>query len=228
MIARYHCSLGCDLPFVAAVSMAHGYDIYKGISTVREKHPYFLNGIICSLYRGIAEVNAKDIKRLAKAQGQTIDLKGLLATADFFTVDLKGVVEPSPSQFGYRTVKEYYDYASCASHLPSTAKPLLCLASLDDPLVFPWLLSIPREAAMANPNIILATSKRGGHLGWLESKGWCGMSPWLPRTACEYFRACSQLQSALNEDPRGSPNAPVTPPSDSLSAIPGDDLQILK
>ena len=191
LVARYHSSLGPDSPFVSAVSMAHGYDIHQGISTVREKHPYILNGIICSLYRGIAETNAKDIERLAKAQEQTIDLKSILATADFMTVDIKAVVEPSPSQFGYKTIKEYYDDASCAFHLQTTAKPLLCLASKDDPLVYPWLLSIPQKAAQTNPNIIFATTARGGHLGWLENgEGWFGMRPWLPRVACEYFKAC--------------------------------------
>ena len=204
LIARHHCALGKESPFAACISMAHGYDIYQGISTVKEKHPWLLNGIICSLVRGIAEKNAMAIESLAKAQDQTIDLKGILQTADFMTVDIKGVVEPKPSQWGYSTIKEYYDDSSCASHLLSTAKPLLCLASIDDPLVYPWLLSIPREAAKTNPSIIFASSKRGGHLGWIEKgAGWFGMpmSPWLPRVACEYFRACIDNKQENEESP---------------------------
>jgi predicted alpha/beta-fold hydrolase len=215
VIARHHCALGSDSPFTSAISMAHGYNIYSGISRLKQDNPYLLNGLICSLVRSIAEKNAKDIERLAKHQLQTIDLKGLLNSVDFMEVDIKGVVEPKPSQWGYASIKEYYDEASCASHLANTAKPLLCLASIDDPLVYSWLLSIPRDAARTNPNVIFASSQRGGHLGWLESREGTtfGSSPWLPRVACEYFTAClpPKTTDKLNDD---------APQTDDPQAIP--------
>lgn len=44
----------------------------------------------------------------------------------------------------------------------------MLLNSLDDPLVPEFL--IPYNAPFENENIILATTKHGGHLGW--ASGW--------------------------------------------------------
>ncbi len=70
--------------------------------------------------------------------------------------------------WGYQTVHEYYDEASCKHVLDNIQIPLLVLQALDDPIiprdVIPW------NKVMSNPNIILAATDIGGHIAWLQ--GW--------------------------------------------------------
>ncbi len=49
-----------------------------------------------------------------------------------------------------------------------TGRPLLCLSSRDDPIIDPALVRHAEAAAAANPNVLLAVTDKGGHLGWMQ------------------------------------------------------------
>ncbi|KAJ3048639.1 hypothetical protein HK097_010359, partial [Rhizophlyctis rosea] len=68
--------------------------------------------------------------------------------------------------FNYRSVHEYYRRGSSAQHVPDVAIPTLLLSALDDPIASRE--AIPYWEVQGNPNVILATTKGGGHLGWFE------------------------------------------------------------
>ena len=90
---------------------------------------------------------------------------------------------------GYGSVEEYYNAASCAQVLDRVSVPLLCINALDDPLCPPH--AIPMDKLKANPNILLACSKFGGHVAWLEhSWSWHKLT-WMDRVCSEFLTAVS-------------------------------------
>eukprot|EP01114_Cavostelium_apophysatum_P003354 TRINITY_DN13189_c0_g1_i1.p1 TRINITY_DN13189_c0_g1~~TRINITY_DN13189_c0_g1_i1.p1 ORF type:complete len:104 (-),score=5.97 TRINITY_DN13189_c0_g1_i1:50-361(-) len=59
-------------------------------------------------------------------------------------------------------------YAVESLNLSDVKTPLLLLSALDDPLVSPDC--VPYKEIVGNPNLILATTKIGGHVAW--HTGW--------------------------------------------------------
>ncbi|KAG1694225.1 hypothetical protein DVH05_021881 [Phytophthora capsici] len=69
--------------------------------------------------------------------------------------------------FNYKSVDEFYHDGSCITRLPKVTVPLLFLNAEDDPISV--ATSLPtKEMIEANENLILCTTKRGGHLAFYE------------------------------------------------------------
>ena len=62
--------------------------------------------------------------------------------------------------------------------------PLLLLSTEDDPFIPAGCL--PRAAARANPSVVLETSPRGGHLGFVAGPLWPRF--WAESRAIEFAR----------------------------------------
>jgi predicted alpha/beta-fold hydrolase len=73
---------------------------------------------------------------------------------------------------GFASADDYYARSSAIGYLAGVRRPLLAINALDDPMV-------PRDclpsAAQCNGHVLLETTERGGHVGFVE-----GM-PWSPR-----------------------------------------------
>lgn len=67
--------------------------------------------------------------------------------------------------FGYNSVDEYYYDASSCRRVEQVAVPLLMVSAADDPMSTGW---VPFDKVRANPNIMLAYTSHGGHLGWQD------------------------------------------------------------
>ncbi|CAG9330306.1 unnamed protein product [Blepharisma stoltei] len=65
---------------------------------------------------------------------------------------------------GYQNPEEYYDEFSCHNVLHNITVPVLALSSRDDPVVASEC--IPFSSFNSNPNLILALTRSGGHVGW--------------------------------------------------------------
>ena len=76
-------------------------------------------------------------------------------------------------------------WASADQHCHNVAVPLLSFSAADDPIVAAE--TVPRKAAAANPNLIFATTKHGGHLGWFE--GFFRPRRWISKPVIEFIRA---------------------------------------
>ena len=62
----------------------------------------------------------------------------------------------------------------CTSHparLQQVQIPALCMGARNDPIIHESLTFLSEAAAHKNPNLVVAITKEGGHLGWLEGKG---------------------------------------------------------
>ena len=66
--------------------------------------------------------------------------------------------------FGWPSVDHYYAGSSSAQRIGGVQVPLLCLQALDDPIA--PAAAIPRAEMKRNGNVVLATTRTGGHLGW--------------------------------------------------------------
>ncbi|XP_050214365.1 embryogenesis-associated protein EMB8 isoform X2 [Mercurialis annua] len=66
----------------------------------------------------------------------------------------------------YKTADTYYRRCSSSAYVPDVSVPLLCISALDDPVC--TREAIPWDECRANPNIVLATPKDGGHLAFFE------------------------------------------------------------
>ncbi|KAG0219800.1 hypothetical protein BGX33_000642 [Mortierella sp. NVP41] len=84
--------------------------------------------------------------------------------------------------FKYRTVHEYYRMASSSQRILDIKRPFLCLNALDDPIAVSECL--PRDEVRENPFGLLATTARGGHLGWFE--GFWSQERWCTKPLAEF------------------------------------------
>ncbi|KAF4323480.1 hypothetical protein BBO99_00001336 [Phytophthora kernoviae] len=70
--------------------------------------------------------------------------------------------------FKYDTVDDYYNDAGSVKKLRTVQVPLLCINAEDDPISISSALPTDSEVE-ASPNVILCTTKSGGHLAFYES-----------------------------------------------------------
>lgn len=78
---------------------------------------------------------------------------------------------------GFAGAQDYWTRSSSGQFLPRVRRPLLILASDDDPFVPPEAL--PRAAALHNPSLTLEISPEGGHVAFVQGP------PWAPRRFAE-------------------------------------------
>ena len=88
-----------------------------------------------------------------------IDIIKVYDSRDSFTFDATYTCK----LLGFKNPEHYYRKSSCVQHLHNITKPTLALQALDDPVVTPDC--IPYEEFKSNPYLILAVTKRGGHIG---------------------------------------------------------------
>ncbi|KAI7905100.1 Alpha/Beta hydrolase protein [Cokeromyces recurvatus] len=90
--------------------------------------------------------------------------------------------------FDYTTVNNYYRDASSCRFIEFVKIPLLCLNALDDPIAAADC--IPYDEIKTNPNVVLATTDYGGHLGWFENVKY--PTRWMVKPLTEFIVAMFQ------------------------------------
>ncbi|OWM67483.1 phospholipase ABHD3-like isoform X2 [Punica granatum] len=83
----------------------------------------------------------------------------------------------------FETVDTYYRKCSSSSYIGNVSVPLLCISALDDPVC--TTEAIPWDECRANKNIVLVTTKHGGHMAFFE--GLTASSLWWVRAANEFL-----------------------------------------
>jgi predicted alpha/beta-fold hydrolase len=87
---------------------------------------------------------------------------------------------------GFAGARDYWTRASSGQFLPQVRRPILIIASDDDPFVPP--AALPRVAAMHNRLLTLELSLEGGHVAFVQGP------PWAPRRFAE--RRAAQFLAA--------------------------------
>jgi len=101
-------------------------------------------------------------------------------------------------QYGYASVDDYYAAASSDQRLAVIRVPLLLMNAYDDPIVPGFSLPPAIESVRANPNLLMAVTSHGGHLGWCErSDGipWGGPA-WVERATLGFLEASLGITSS--------------------------------
>ncbi|XP_058218064.1 uncharacterized protein LOC131329041 isoform X2 [Rhododendron vialii] len=127
---------------------------------------------LCIGLQGYAQLHQPHYSRLADWEG--IRKSRSIRDFDNYATCLVGKFE---------TVDTYYRRCSSSSYVGNVSVPLLCVSALDDPLC--TAEAIPWDECRANKNIVLATTKHGGHLAFFE--GIKGSGLWWVRAAYEFL-----------------------------------------
>ncbi len=99
------------------------------------------------------------------------------------------------SPLGFLIRREYYIEHSSLPLLDKISIPTLLLNALDDPIVHSRLVELAKESVKKNENLILAHTKYGGHMGWVQARG--ALRPhemlWMDKVAIEYVLASHNI-----------------------------------
>jgi predicted alpha/beta-fold hydrolase len=133
--------------------------------------------VMARVYRGrfLRRLRAKLRDKARRFAGQLpgLDLAAAAAARNFREFDER-VTAPL---HGFAGALDYWARSSAGPLLPSVQRPLLILASDDDPFV--PASAVPRSAATANPRLTLEAFATGGHVAFVHGP------PWAPRRFAE-------------------------------------------
>jgi hypothetical protein len=129
--------------------------------------------------RFLRRLRAKALAKAARFPG-VLDVPRVRAATTFAAYDA-AVTAPI---HGFPSAEVYWETQSSGRFLAGVKRPLLALASLDDPIV-PGE-TVPVEVARANPHVALETTPAGGHVAFVS--GWpLWPSYWAEARAVEFL-----------------------------------------
>ncbi|KAG3240052.1 hypothetical protein PI124_g15037 [Phytophthora idaei] len=164
VLVKYLGEDGDQTPLTGAVSVGNPFDLticsanFGGSLFNRMTYDKALNNNLRELF--FNKCNAA--KQFENYPG--VDLEAIKATRTVRDFDDR----LTKYVFHYDTVDDYYNDAGSVKKLGGVRVPLLCINAEDDPISISSAL--PKDSEVeANPNIILCTTKSGGHLAFYES-----------------------------------------------------------
>ncbi|KAI8368470.1 Alpha/Beta hydrolase protein [Blakeslea trispora] len=184
-----------NTPFKAAISVANPFD-FK--SAMERLHSTYLGRTVYStaMASNLKKTYARHKDIITK--GGKVDRERTMAAKTIRDFD----DACTRRMFGFSTVDNYYRDASSCRFIEHVKVPLLCLNALDDPIAAAEC--IPYDEIKVNPNVVLATTDYGGHLGWFEHN----KSPtrWMVKPLAEFITAMFQAY-----DVRQNKSEPLEP-----------------
>lgn len=103
--------------------------------------------------------------------------------------------------WGLRDVNEYHERASVHTSVANITRPLLVVHARDDPVV--PVASLPLKELAANPNIITAITRHGGHMGYTSGRT-PFLGAWTDRVLLHYLR---HIMERKRSDGHGAPQS---------------------
>ncbi len=179
VIVKYVGERGDDLPAEvrAAAGISVPFDLEASARAI--DGPGFWNGVYRE--RFMRRLRAKAAEKARRFPG-AFDARAADRARTFGEFD-SAVTAPL---HGFPTAEVYWRTCSSSRFLAGVRRPLLALASLDDPIV--PAESIPVEAARANRVVTLETTEAGGHVAFVAgSPFW--PSYWAEKRAVEFLAA---------------------------------------
>lgn len=186
--------VGQDTPLLGAVSVSNPFDLVwcsrNMFSSWVNSHIYtpFLVRRLKQFFEFHHEMLSKDIQERDWQNVSDFDTDLIVLNPNIMVsrhrASIKGEM---PAQF--ETLNQYYRESSCNRYLHSIAIPTLFINALDDPISA--IAAIAADEIHANPNLILAVTRAGGHLGWWTDNGILPTSctSWVTRPITEFITA---------------------------------------
>ncbi|KAM5562051.1 embryogenesis-associated protein EMB8 [Rosa sericea] len=180
ILVKYLGEDGDSVPVAGAVAICSPWDLLIGDRFISRRllQKIYDRALAIGL-QGYAQLHQPIYSRLANWEG--IKKSRSIRDFDHHATRLVGKFE---------TVDTYYRRCSSASYVGNVSVPLLCISALDDPVC--TREAIPWDECRANLNIVLATTKRGGHLAFFEGLTAAGI--WWVRAVDEFLKVLHSSQ----------------------------------
>ncbi|CDS06696.1 hypothetical protein LRAMOSA09223 [Lichtheimia ramosa] len=195
ILVKYLGEEGDKTPFKAAVSVANPFDFLNS-SLALDRH-YFTRTIYSGTMAGnLKRAFNRHVDMLSKHPNLNVEeIMRSRTIREFDDACTRRV-------FNYTTVNNYYRDASSSRFIEHVRIPLLCFNALDDPIAVAE--GIPYDEIKINPNVILATTDYGGHIGWFENV-W-QPTRWIVKPLAEFIVAMFEAHDIrpLNQEDRPS------------------------
>ncbi|KAJ2853527.1 medium-chain fatty acid ethyl ester synthase/esterase 2, partial [Coemansia erecta] len=176
-MTKYIGEEGDECPLTAGVIVGCPYDMYKVIEHLdsqRFSFSRFYDMAILNFLKNAFKDNKDQILKLPV----DMDAKKITNSSGI----MEFTEEMTRKAFGYSSAKELLDYSSCKNYMGGIKIPTLFLNSLDDPICIKSL--IPFEKIVNNPNLVLALTENGGHIGYM---GGTWPTSWVEHPVTEFF-----------------------------------------
>ncbi|KAF7820058.1 embryogenesis-associated protein EMB8 [Senna tora] len=173
VLVKYLGEDGENIPVAGAVAICSPWDLLIGDRFISRKlvQKFYDRALAIGL-KGYAKLHQPHYARLANWEG----IEKSLSIRDFDDHATRIVGK-------FETVDTYYRRCSSSIYVQSVSIPLLCISALDDPVC--TREAIPWDECRANKNVVLATTKHGGHLAFFE--GITASSLWWVRATNEFL-----------------------------------------
>lgn len=158
-LMRYLGHAGSRTPITAAVAICPPYNLAECERMLSHEQ---------KMYALVLTARLKEVIAAHKNLFSTIkeiDLKSVLCATTLSEFDSKFTVQLHSNNMK-DIYNDYYLPNCCSEHIDKISVPVLCINAKDDAIVPER--QIPYELYKKNENIIIATTKRGGHLGFFE------------------------------------------------------------
>ncbi|KAI9029738.1 Alpha/Beta hydrolase protein [Phycomyces nitens] len=181
ILVKYLGEEGDKTPLVAGISVANPFDFKSSIEML---HQTFLGRRVYSTAMATNLKNAFKRHMDILLEGGKVDRDQIMSSKTLLQFD-----EACTRRLGnYTTVNNYYRDASSCRFIEFVRVPLLCINALDDPIALK--ACIPYDEIKINPNVVLATTENGGHIGWFEH--YLYPSRWVVKPLAEFFVAIAE------------------------------------
>ncbi|KAK1386820.1 Embryogenesis-associated protein EMB8 [Heracleum sosnowskyi] len=173
ILVKYLGEYGETVPLAGAAAICSPWDLLIGSRFIARKLVQNLYGLLLNMgLKSYAKSNETHFMRLA-------DWEGIMKSRHMTEFD-KAV---TCTMENFETADTFYRWCSSAAYTRDVSVPLLSISCLDDPVCTPE--AIPWHECRENKNIVLATTKHGGHLGFFE--GITAPSLWWVRAVNEFL-----------------------------------------
>ncbi|CAB4319890.1 unnamed protein product [Prunus armeniaca] len=180
ILVKYLGEDGDKVPVAGAVAICSPWDLLIGDRFIgRRLLQKFYDKALTTGLLGYAQLHQPHFFRLANWEG--IKKSRSIRDFDQHATCVVGKFE---------TVDTYYRRCTSANYVGNVSVPLLCINALDDPVC--TREAIPWEECRANVNIVLATTKHGGHLAFFEGLTAAGI--WWVRATDEFLKILHSSQ----------------------------------
>ncbi|KAJ2888403.1 hypothetical protein FB639_000664 [Coemansia asiatica] len=178
ILTKYVGEEGDQCRFVAAASVCNPFDIDATVNsmcapTLKNRYLY-----AAALTKSLVQVFT-DNEQVIMAGDVQLDRQAIAASRNINEFN----EQYTAKIFGFGSARDLNTGGSCIQYLCKIKIPMLFINALDDPMCYRH--TIPYAEIEANPNLVLACTRYGGHLAYFEGTG---LSPWLPKQLSQFIQ----------------------------------------
>ena len=180
LLASYLGEYGNRSLLTCAVGVCPGYDAVD-LFFRKRGIPKFYELLLLSSLKQL-------LKKHDKVLSEHINMDAALNSTSFVDFDRHVYCK----LYGYNDPLQYWQHNNPMKNVRNISTPFLCISSLDDPVCIRE--HIPFDLFLEKEDVLLVTTKNGGHCGFLED--WGSVS-WADHLAVEYVDAVLEFKKSL-------------------------------